>query len=585
MTENILKKLIDTAAGRIPADLLIRGGTVADVYSGCFIKADIAVSDGLIAAIGEPGSYSGVETVDAAGQYVIPGFIDSHIHIESSFLSPPELCKLLVPRGTSTIIADPHEIVNVCGLEGLDYMLKSSEGLPLDIKFMVPSCVPSTPFEHAGAVLDAAGMEGPLRQERVLGLGELMDFQGLIRGDGAVLDKVLSALKAGKLIDGHSPGLGGKELSAYMAGMIHTDHECSTVEDMRSRLGRGMYVMLRQGSACHDLENLLPGVTAENSRRCVLCSDDLQPKSILAQGHIDNDLRICVKNGLDPMIAVRMASLNAAECFGLKDRGGFAPGLRADIVLMDDMRNFRVRKVFVKGKLSAEDGHFLTSSVEEPVRPEDSSLRGSFHVKDFSIKKLAMSLDSEKVWVIDVKPGSVVTGKGKAAIKLDPSRNFEFDPTANIAKIAVVERHQNTGNVGLGLIRGYGIRRGAVAISVAHDSHNIIVVGTNDADMAAAVQRIISLGGGAVLINDGAVIEEMPLPIGGIMSDRSGEWVDQKLKSLQQKAVEDLGVNKNLEPLMSLCFMSLPVIPELKITDMGLFDLASYSLIPLGIGE
>jgi adenine deaminase len=563
---------------------------VADVYSGCFAKADIAVSDGLIAAIGEPGSYSGIETVDASGQYVIPGFIDSHIHIESSFLSPPELCKLLVPRGGVTIIADPHEIVNVCGLEGLDYMLESSEGLPLDIKFMVPSCVPSTPFEHAGAVLDAVGMEGPLRNERVLGLGELMDFQGLIRGDGAVLDKVLSALKAGKLIDGHSPGLGGKGLSAYMAGMIHTDHECSTVEDMRDRLGRGMYVMLRQGSACHDLENLLPGVTAENSRRCVLCSDDLQPKTILELGHIDNDLRLCVKNGLDPMIALRMATLNAAECFGLKDRGGFAPGLRADLVLVDDVQDFRVRKVFVKGKLSAEDGRFLLSSPEEPARPVDTSIRGSFHVKDFSIKKLAMSLNSENgalksVWVIDVKPGSVVTGKGRAVIKLDPSRNFEFDPAEDIAKIAVVERHQNTGNVGLGLIRGYGIRRGAVAISVAHDSHNIIVVGTNDADMAVAVQRIISLGGGAVLIRDGAVIEEMPLPIGGIMSERSGEWVDQKLKSLQKKAVEDLGVNKNLEPLMSLCFMSLPVIPELKITDMGLFDLAAYSLIPLGIGE
>jgi adenine deaminase len=586
MTANILRKLIDIAAGRLPADLLIRGGTVADVYSGCFIKAEIALSDGLIAAIGEPGSYSGIEIVDADEQYVVPGFIDSHIHIESSFLSPPELCKLLNPRGTSTIIADPHEIVNICGLDGLDYMLKSSEGLPLDIKFMIPSCVPSTPFEHAGAVLDAVGMEEPLRNERVLGLGEMMDFQGLIWGDRAVLDKVLLAFKAGKLIDGHSPGLGGKELSAYMAGMIHTDHECSTIEEMYSRLGRGMYVMLRQGSACHDLENLLPGVNAENSRRCVLCSDDLQPKSIFEQGHIDNDLRLCVKNGIDPMIAIRMATLNAAECFGLIDRGGFAPGLRADIVLVDDIRDFRVHKVFVKGKLTAEDGCFIPPSVKEPTNPAHSSLRCSFHVKDFSVKKLAMSFNSgsgvsRNVWVIDIKPGSVVTDKGRAVVKLDPSRNFEFDPDEDIAKIAVVERHQNTGNVGLGLIRGYGIRHGAVAISVAHDSHNIIVVGTNDPDMAAAVQRIIGLSGGAVLIKNGTVIEEMPLPIGGIMSDRSGEWVDQKLKSLQQKAIDDLGVNKNLEPLMSLCFMSLPVIPKLKITDMGLFDSASYSLIPL----
>jgi adenine deaminase len=583
MTSNILHKLIDTAAGRILADLLIRGGTVADVYSGCFTKAEIVVSDGLIAAIGEPGSYSGIETIDASGQYVVPGFIDSHIHIESSFLSPPELCKLLVPRGTSTIIADPHEIVNICGLDGLDYMLKSSDGLPLDIKFMIPSCVPSTPFEHAGAVLDAKSMEGPLQHERVLGLGELMDFQGLIRGDSAVLDKVLAALKADKLIDGHSPGLVGKELSAYIAGMIHTDHECSTIEDMHSRLRQGMYVMLRQGSACHDLENLLPGVNTENSRRCVLCSDDLQPKSIFEYGHIDNDLRLCIKNGLDPMIALRMATLNAAECFGLKDRGGFAPGLRADIVLVEDVQDFRVNKVFIKGKLMTENGPCFPPSA-------DSKLRGSFHVKDFSEKKLELSLSSRSgasrsVWVIDIKPGSVVTGKGTADIKLDPSHNFVFDPTQDIAKIAVVERHQNTGNIGLGLIRGYGIRQGAVAISVAHDSHNIIVVGTNDPDMAAAVQRIINMDGGAVLIKDGTVIEEMPLPIGGIMSDRSGEWVDQKLKSLQQKAVDDLGVNRNLEPLMSLCFMSLPVIPKLKITDMGLFDSASYSIIPLVVDK
>ncbi|MDR0444607.1 MAG: adenine deaminase [Treponema sp.] len=579
MVKNALKKLIDVAAGRVQADIVIRGGKIADVYSGLFIDADLAICDGLIAAIGEPGSYSGHEIIDANGQYVVPGFIDSHIHIESSFLSPPELCRLLVPHGACAIIADPHEIVNVCGLAGLDYMLKTSENLPLDIKFMIPSCVPSTPFEHSGATIDAAAMNEPLRNERVLGLGEMMDYEGVVNAEDRVIDKILSALRHGKFIDGHSPGLEGRTLSAYAAGMIHTDHECSTVEEMQRRLERGMYIMLRQGSACHDLENLIAGITNENSRRCLLCSDDLQPKTIFDKGHIDNDLRLCVKHGIDPMTALRMATLNAAECFGLKDRGGFAPGLRADIVLLDNIQDFRVNSVFIKGKRVAENGRYLPAL---PVTTgADLSLRGSFHVKDFSEKKLAMSLKNENVWVIDIKPSTVVTGKSKVKVKIDSSRNFDFDPVLEIVKIAVVERHHNTGNVGLGLIRGYGIRRGAVAISVAHDSHNIIAAGCSDSDIAAAVKRVITMDGGAALVADGNVIDEMPLPLGGIMSDQNGEWVDSKLKSLQKKAVEELGVNKDIEPLMTLCFMSLPVIPELKITDMGLFDAAVFNFIPL----
>jgi adenine deaminase len=579
MTKATLQKLIGTAAGKVPADLVVRNGKIADVYTGRFIEGDLAAVDGLIAAIGEPGTYRGIECVDAGGRYVLPAFIDSHIHIESTFLSPPELCGLLTPHGTSTIISDPHEIANVCGLAGLDYMLEASGGLALDIKLMAPSCVPCTPREHSGAVLDAAALESPLSHERVLGLGEMMNYRGVIEADDDTLDKILAALKKGKPIDGHGPGLAGTELSAYMAGMIHSDHECSSPEEMNWRLERGMYVMLRQGSACRDLKNLLPGVTSQNSRRCLLCADDCQPRTILEQGHIDNCFRICVEQGLDPMTALRMATLNAAECFGLKDRGGFAPGLRADIVLVDDLRNFRVEKVFIKGELTAGDGRMI-----KPVRrpkTDDSALRNSFHVRDFSPGRLALSLKSNCVWVIGIKPGSIVTEKEKTAVKLDSSRNFVFDPAAGIAKIAVVERHRNTGCVGLGLIRGYGIRRGAVAISVAHDSHNIIVAGTNDIDMARAVERIIALGGGAVLANDGVIREEMPLPLGGLMSDRDGEWVNRRLTSLEKKAVEELGVNEDIEPLMTLCFMSLPVIPRLKITDMGLFDTATFSFIPL----
>jgi adenine deaminase len=569
-----LKKLIDTAAGRVPADLVIRNGIIADVYTGRFIEGDLAVSGGLIAGV---GGYEGRDLIDAAGQYLLPGFIDSHIHIESSYLSPEELGRLLVPHGGTTIIADPHEIVNVCGLAGLEYMMRAAEGTVLDIKFMLPSCVPATPFEHAGAALDAAAMGEPIRDERILGLGEFMNFPGVVAGDDGVLDKLLAARLRNKLIDGHSPRLRGNDLNAYAAALIKTDHECATVEEMQDRIARGMYVMLRQGSACHDLRKLLKGLTAENSRRCMLCSDDRQPKTIFEQGHLDDHLRICVEEGIDPMTAIRMASLNAAECFRLFDRGGIAPGLRADIVCVNNLQDFRVNQVFVRGQLAAEGGIYLP-----PVRHADTSaVRGSFHVKDFSIEKLKLRLAKDQVYVIDVNPGSVVTGKGTALVKRDAGGSFVYDPALDVVKMAVVERHQNTGNTALGLLRGYGIRHGAVALSIAHDSHNIIVVGVSDAEMACAVERLIAQGGGIVLVKDGVVIEQMPMPLGGVMSDRDGEWVDKKLVSVHEAAHRELEVSRQVEPVMTLCFMSLAVVPELKLTDMGLFDVEQFTFIPI----
>ena len=556
---------------------MIRNGIVADVFSGCFIERDLAISGAYIAALTEKGDCKGAEEIDAAGQYVLPGFIDSHIHIESSFLSPGELGRLLLPLGTCTIIADPHEIANVCGIAGIKYMLSAAADTAMEIKFMLPSCVPATPFEHAGAVLDANALTGLIGHEDVLGLGELMDYPGVIGSDYGVLDKILLALSRDRIIDGHSPGLKGRKLNAYAAASIHTDHECSSTEEMEQRLSLGMYVMLRQGSACHDLRNLIPALTPENSRRCVLCSDDYQPRTIFEHGHLNNDLRICVEEGVPPMMALRMATLNAAECFRLHDRGAIAPARRADIVIAEDLHDFKVSKVIAAGVLSAENGAYLPK-LNLTI---DSSVLGSFHVKDFSPAKLSLSSSSDAVWVIEVMKGGVVTGKGKAVIRRDASGNFLYDPACDIAKIAVVERHRGTGNVGVGLIKGYGIKKGAVAISVAHDSHNIIVVGVNDADMAAGVKRLITIGGGAVLVSDGKILEEMPLPIGGLMSDQAGEWVDKKLSSLDEKAVHILGVNSCLEPLMTLCFMSLPVIPELKITDSGLFDVGAFRFIPI----
>ena len=574
MNKSELKKLIGVAAGRIPADLVIRGAKTVDVYGGGLLDGDIALSGGVIAGIGD---YDGAAVFDAAGLYAAPGFIDSHIHIESSYVSPEEIGRLLVPRGGTTIIADPHEIVNVCGVAGLVYMLDAAAGTTLDIKYMLPSCVPATPFEHSGAVVDAYAIARLIADERIIGLGEVMDYPGVIGAADPVIEKLIAAKQADKPMDGHSPAVSGKDLNAYAAALIGTDHECANVAEMHDRISRGMYVLLRQGSACHDLRNLLKGVTNENSRRCLLCSDDRQPKTIFELGHLDDHLRICLAEGLDAVTALRMASLNAAECFRLHDRGAIAPGLRADIVLLEDLREFRVRSVFIKGIEAARDGEYLP-----PVhRKSIEAVTGSFHVKDFSVDKLRMPLKSSRVFVIGLNPGSVVTSKLVEQVRRDEQGNFEFAQELDIVKVAVVERHQNTGNVALGLLKGYGIKHGAVALSIAHDSHNIITVGVNDADMAHAVEMLIEQGGGVVLVRDGRVLESLPMPIGGIMSDQSGLWVDDKLTRIHDAALRELGISTKIEPIMTLCFMSLPVIPEIKLTDMGLFDVTKFGFIDI----
>ncbi|NLJ31566.1 MAG: adenine deaminase [Clostridiales bacterium] len=574
MEKNALKKLIDVASGKIPADKILKNCKVIDVCNARVLTGDIALCGGLIAGVGR---YEGLCEIDAEGLFAAPGLIDSHIHVESSYVTPEELGKLVVPHGTTTIIADPHEITNVCGLKGLEYMIAASEQTALDIKWMLPSCVPATPFEHSGAVIDAEAMKEPLARREILGLGEFMDFPGVIGAAGGTLDKLLAAKEQGKLIDGHCPGLMGNALNAYAAAGIRTDHECSTVDEMLDRISRGMYVLLRQGSACRNLRELLKGVTPQNSRRCLLCTDDCQPKTLLGSGHIDNHLRICVEEGIDPFTAVRMASLNAAECYGLQDRGAIAPGLRADLVLFDNMKDFHVKRVFTAGREAALDGRYTL-----PVsRCDSSGTKGSFHVKDFSADKLRLPIHSNRAHVIQILPGGVLTGKETAEIKRDENGDFLYDPSADIVKIAVVERHQNTGNVAAALLKGYGLRQGAIALSVAHDSHNIITVGVKDEEMAFAVRELIQQGGGILLAKDGRVLESMPLPIAGLMSDRSGEWVDEKLTRIHEAAHGTLGVSRDVEPVMTLCFMSLPVIPEIKLTDMGLFDVTKFDFIPI----
>ncbi len=578
MTEKeALKRRIDAAAGREKADLVLKNCRIVNVFSGTVEPGEIAVKDGVVVGVG--AGYEGRETMDVEGRFVAPGFIDAHIHIESSYVSPEQFGRMVVPHGTATVIADPHEIANVCGLDGLRYMLEASKGTKLNILYAVPSCVPATPFEDAGAKLDVADMEELLADARIFGLGEFMNMPGVTNAEEAALDKLEMARRMGKLVDGHAPGLSGKELNAYACVGILGDHECQTAEEIKERIAIGMYALLREGSACHDLRNLLAGVTEANSRRVLFCSDDRQPKNIFADGHIDHHLRICVEEGFDPVTAIRMATLNAAEAFRLYDRGAIAPGRRADIVLLDNLKEFRAHKVFIGGELVAEDGRYLP----ELTIADISTVRGSVNVRNFSADRFKVKLTGNKARVIGVQKDGIVTSKEIVTVKTDSEGDFVFDAAHDICKLAVVERHHGTGRVGVGLLVGYGIKSGAVAVSVSHDSHNLIVAGVSNEEMAFAVKALIAMEGGMVVVKEGKVLAAMALPIAGLMTTESGEWVAGRLKALHEKARTELGVSADVEPIMTLTFMALTVIPELKLTDRGLFDFAEFDFVPLEV--
>ena len=575
MTKNELKNLIEVAAGRKIADLVIKNCQIVNVFSGEIERGDIAIADGKIAGIGE--NYDGKKIIDADGKFAAPGFIDAHIHIESSYISPEQLGKIIVPCGTTTIIADPHEIANVCGLDGLKYMIAAAKKTKLKIIFAMPSCVPATDFEDSGAILNAEDMEEIFSDENIFGLGEFMNAPGIINCDEKAMNKILLAKKFNKLIDGHAPNLTGKNLNAYVAAGILGDHECMTVAEMREKISRGMYILIREGSACHNLRELLKGATEKNSRRLLLCSDDRQPKTIFEQDHINNHLKICVEEKINPITALQMATLNTAEAFRIFDRGAIKPGNCADIVLLSDLKNFVAEKVFIDGELVADDGKYLPEIISQDI----STVRGSVRVKNFSAERLKMHLRKNSVNVIKILPGGVVTKKIIAEIQTDSDGDFIFNPAQDVCKIAVIERHHETGKIGLGFLNGYGIKFGAIAVSVAHDSHNIIVAGVNNSEMAFAVEKLIEMEGGMILVKDGEIISKIPLPIAGIMSDESGEIIAKKLDELHEKAHSELGISKNVEPVMTLTFMSLSVIPEIKLTNRGLFDYEKFNFIDL----
>ena len=567
-----MEKLIKVAEGQVEADLVIRNAKIIDVYNHRIVEGNIAVVDGTIAGVGD--NYSGKVVVDAKGSYACPGFMDSHIHVESSYLSPEKLGELVVPMGTTTLIADPHEIVNVAGLIGLDYMIEAAKGTDLDIRYMMPSCVPATEFENSGAIVEADDMD--MNRRDIQGLGEFMNFPGVTSCNRSVLEKIAAAKKAGKIIDGHAPGLTGQQLDAYVACGIATDHECQTPEEMIEKMSKGMYIQLRQGSSCHDLEKLAPSVTAYNSRRCLLCSDDLQPKTILEKGHFQNHLKIAVKNGVDPITAIQMASLNGAECYGLSDRGAISPGKRADIVLLKDLKDFVAEKVFIQGREVADHGIYRGKMKRTSIQ----WVRGRFNLPKVTEKNIEVKPQNpEKAITIGLVPGGVVTEKRTASVKIDEKGRFIYDKEQDICKIVVAERHKGTGNVAAGLLQGYGIQRGAIAVSIAHDSHNIIAAGSNDTDILRAIEALKDQEGGVVVVNHGNVVKSLPMPIAGIMSDKDPEYVKNRLTEIHDYAYDVLRINPEVDPVMTLTFMSLPVIPEIKITDMGVFDVNRFEII------
>ncbi|MFO7848584.1 MAG: adenine deaminase [Spirochaetia bacterium] len=578
ITKEVLARRIDVATGRKNAELVLKNAKIVNVFSHEIIEGSLAIDRGVIVGT---GAYTGEKEVDMMGRYLIPGLLDAHVHIESSLSTPGQFAKAVVPHGTTGLVADPHEIANVKGKEGVRFMIESSRRIPLKVRYMVPSCVPATEFEHAGAVLDSETIEELMDEESVIGLGEVMDYPSLVNGEEELLDKLMTAHRRGSMIDGHGPMLLGRDLNAYASAGIRSDHESSTLEEMRERLRAGMYCLIRQGSAAQNLPDLIAGVRPENSRRCMFCTDDRHPEDVIAEGHIDNHLRMAVERGIDPITAVQMATINTAEAYGLKTAGALAPGYDADIAVVEDLKDFKVHSVYIDGKKAAEGGTALFSVPEVDI----SRVTDTVRVKEFGKDQFALSIPSGIARVMRLHPNSLLTEEAVRKVNTDSSGNFIRHPKLDILKIAVIERHKASGNIGLALVENYKLSRGAVASTIAHDSHNIITVGENDEDMYAAVQELIRVGGGITLAEGGEVLDTLPLPVAGLMSDRPIEEISGKLHSMYKTAFERLGVNSLLDPFMTLSFLALPVIPELKLTDMGLFDARSFTFTEVNVAE
>ena len=563
----LLKKqrIIDVAAGREKADLVLKNATYVNVFSGELDTRDIAVAEGLIVGLGR---YAGTQEVDMTGKIVCPGFLDAHIHLESSLVSPAEFARAVLPHGTTTVITDPHEITNVMGTDGIDYMLCATEGLPVDVQFMIPSCVPASPLDESGANLDYRDVDSFFDHPRVLGLAEMMNFPGVISGDSATVSKIVASQAHHKKIDGHAPGLSGNALNAYIAAGVYSDHECADMDDAMEKLRLGQFIMIREGTAAKNLEALMPLLRSEKYfSRCMFCTDDKHPSDLLEKGHIDYICREAVARGADPIMTVQVACLHAARYFLLNNRGAIAPVYLADLAIVEDVKDFHVVTVYKRGKLVYQDGTVADFPLPQIPEHLDKRAHDTFRMPVLTPADFA---NARPRGLIGMVPGQIITQ--------DCGYASGVDTNADILKMAVIERHKNTRHIGIGYLKGYGLKSGAVATSVAHDSHNIICVGANDEDMAFAVNRIARNHGGIVVVENGRVLAELPLEIAGIMSDKPLGEVNTLLENAKQAAYT-LGVGKDIDPFMTLSFMSLPVIPTLRLTTRGVVDVNTQQYV------
>lgn len=557
------QRIIAVAAGREKADLVLKNAKYLNVFSNEFLSGDIAVANGLIAGVGK---YDGKTEIDVSGKFVLPGFIDAHIHLESSMVTPAEFAKAVVAHGTTTVITDPHEITNVMGIDGVEYMIQASQNLPIDVHFMMPSCVPATEIDESGAELDCKDIDLYLDNKKVLGLAEMMNYVGVINGDKNVLSKIVTSQAHHKKIDGHAPELSGNDLNAYIAAGVYSDHECSTFENALEKLRKGQFIMIREGTAAHNLKALMPLLTQQYYSRCMFATDDKHPSDLLYGGHIDYIVKQALKNGADPIVALKTATHHAARYFLLNNKGAIASGYLADIVVVDNLEDFNVETVFKRGKLvfDGEVKDFSAPTVDEKLAEKCFD---TFHLN--SVTPSSFKVDG-KLGLIGLVGGELLTRNLGTADKIDVEND--------ILKIACIERHKGTNHIGVGYVKGYSLKSGAVATSVAHDSHNIITVGCNDDDIAVAVNAIKDSKGGIAVVENGKIKALLELPIAGLMSDEPLTTVNEKLENAKSSAYE-LGADKSIDPFMTLSFLSLPVIPSLRITTKGVFDAENWKML------
>lgn len=557
------QRIIAVAAGREKADLVLKNAKYLNVFSNEFLCGDIAVANGLIAGVGK---YDGKTEIDVSGKLVLPGFIDAHIHLESSMVTPAEFAKAVVAHGTTTVITDPHEITNVMGIDGVEYMIQASQNLPIDVHFMMPSCVPATEIDESGAELDCKDIDLYLDNKKVLGLAEMMNYVGVINGDKNVLSKIVTSQAHHKKIDGHAPELSGNDLNAYIAAGVYSDHECSTFENALEKLRKGQFIMIREGTAAHNLKALMPLLTQQYYSRCMFATDDKHPSDLLYGGHIDYIVKQALKNGADPIVALKTATHHAARYFLLNNKGAIASGYLADIVVVNNLEDFNVETVFKCGKLvfDGEVKDFSAPTVDEKLAEKCFD---TFHLD--SVTPSSFKVDG-KLGLIGLVGGELLTRNLGTADKIDVEND--------ILKIACIERHKGTNHIGVGYVKGYSLKSGAVATSVAHDSHNIITVGCNDDDIAVAVNAIKDSNGGIAVVENGKIKALLELPIAGLMSDEPLTTVNEKLENAKSSAYE-LGADKSIDPFMTLSFLSLPVIPSLRITTKGVFDAENWKML------